>query len=77
MSKNNNNNIGLDPIVHELLDKVKYNNNKTLVGELLKTYYRYIDNTKENIDYSKFLTNLINNKVIQFDDNNKNLFIIK
>ena len=70
------NNIGLNSIVFDLLNKVKYNNNKTCISEIMKAYYQYVDNTKENIDYSKFLTILVNNKVIEFDKNNKDLFIL-
>lgn len=68
-------NNGLNSIVYDLLNKVKYNNNKTCISELMKAYYQYVDITKENIDYSKFLTTLINNNVIKFDKN-KDLFIL-
>ena len=39
------NNIGVNSIVFDLLNKVKYNNNRTCIGKLLKAYYLYIDTT--------------------------------
>lgn len=49
--------------------KSNQKNDKINITELLKIYYKYKDNTNDNIDYSKFLMILINDKIIAVDNN--------
>jgi hypothetical protein len=67
-----NNNIikELNDCIINYLDEIKIKNNdkKINISELLKVYYKYINETKDNMDYSKFVVILEKYKIIKIDN---------
>lgn len=59
----------LNECIIDYLDEIKIKNNdkKINISELLKVYYKYINETKDNMDYSKFIVILEKYKIIKID----------